>query len=91
GLRASEVVYDRAYSVFARRPADAWDWGALLDGATRLHLSGITPALGHNTASAAIAAAEAAVAKGIPVSFDGNYRAKLWESWDSDPKAVLTR
>ncbi|NWM98582.1 sugar kinase, partial [Escherichia coli] len=30
GLRASEVVYDRAYSVFARRPADAWDWGALL-------------------------------------------------------------
>lgn len=91
GLRASEVVYDRAHSVFADRAADAWDWDALLDGVTRLHLSGITPALGHNTASAAMAAAEAAGAKGIPVSFDGNYRAKLWESWDSDPKAVLTR
>lgn len=91
GLRASEVVYDRAHSVFATRPASSWDWDRLLDGATRLHLSGITPALGHNTAEAAIAAAEAASAKGIPISFDGNYRAKLWEAWDSDPRAVLTR
>src|SRR5690606_255029 len=81
GLRASEVVYDRAHSVFATRAADAWDWDAALDGATRLHLSGITPALGPNSAAAAIAAAEAAGARGIPVSFDGNYRAKLWEAW----------
>lgn len=91
GLRASEVVYDRAHSVFAERPADSWDWPALLEGATRLHLSGITPALGENTAAAALAAAEAATARGIPVSFDGNYRAKLWEAWDSDPRAILTR
>jgi len=91
GLRASEVVYDRAHSVFATRSADAWDWDKALNGATRLHLSGITPALGHNTATAAIAAAEAAAARGIPVSFDGNYRAKLWDAWDSDPKKVLTR
>lgn len=91
GLRASEVVYDRAGSVFANRAASAWDWDTLLAGATRLHLSGITPALGHNTADAAIAAGEAASARGIPVSFDGNYRAKLWETWDSDPKSVLTK
>lgn len=91
GLRASEVVYDRAHSVFADRPADAWDWDAALDGATRLHLSGITPALGRNTAAAAIAAAEAAADRGIPVSFDGNYRARLWEAWDSDPRSVLTQ
>ncbi len=91
GLRASEVVYDRTHSVFADRDAAAWDWNAALDGCSRLHLSGITPALGPNTASAAIAAAEAAGAKGIPVSFDGNYRAKLWEAWDSDPRSVLTR
>jgi 2-dehydro-3-deoxygluconokinase len=90
GLRASEVVYDRAHSVFADRAADSWDWDAALAGATRLHLSGITPALGPNSAAAAIAAAEAASARGIPVSFDGNYRARLWEAWDSDPKSVLT-
>ncbi len=27
----------------------------------------------------------------IPISFDGNYRARLWESWDSDPRSVLTK
>jgi 2-dehydro-3-deoxygluconokinase len=91
GLRASEIVYDRAGSSFAAAPADAFDWPRVLDGATRLHLSGITPALGPVSAAAAIAAAEAAGAAGVPVSFDGNYRAKLWEAWDSDPRSVLTR
>lgn len=91
GLRASEIVYDRAHSAFAEALADAVDWPTLLKGAHRLHLSGITPALGPASAAAAIAAAEAATALGVPVSFDGNYRARLWESWDSDPKAVLTR
>lgn len=91
GLRASEVVYDRAHSSFADAPADLFDWDRLLAGASRLHLSGITPALGPATADAAIAAAEAAKALGVPVSFDGNYRARLWESWDSDPRAVLTQ
>jgi 2-dehydro-3-deoxygluconokinase len=91
GLRASEIVYDRSGSSFASAPADAFDWPALLEGASRLHMSGITPALGPAGAAAAIAAAEAASAAGVPVSFDGNYRARLWEAWDSDPKSVLTR
>ncbi|WP_184202514.1 sugar kinase [Polymorphobacter multimanifer] len=89
GLRASEIVYDRAHSSFATAPADAFDWPALLAGAGRLHLSGITPALGPVAARAALAAAQAATALGVPVSFDGNYRARLWEAWDSDPRAIL--
>jgi 2-dehydro-3-deoxygluconokinase len=91
GLRASEIVYDRAHSSFATAPADAFDWPAILKGAARLHLSGITPALGPVAAASAIAAAEAASALGVPVSFDGNYRARLWEAWDSDPRSILTR
>ncbi len=91
GLRASDIVYDRAGSSFATTPASAWDWDRLLDGCTRLHLSGITPALGAETANAAIAAAQAARAKGLTVSFDGNYRARLWEAWDSDPRGVLNK
>lgn len=91
GLRASDIVYDRAGSSFATAPADSWDWDQLLDGCTRLHLSGITPALGQESANAAIAAAEAARAKGLTISFDGNYRARLWEAWDSDPRSVLTK
>ena len=91
GMRATDVVYDRAGSSFAEAPASAWDWDRLLAGADRLHLSGITPALGPIPAEAAIAAAEAATARGVPVSFDGNYRARLWERWDSDPRGVLNR
>ncbi|UUL81711.1 sugar kinase [Sphingomonas qomolangmaensis] len=90
GLRASEVIYDRAYSAFALRGAEDWDWERLLDGCDALHLSGITPALGPNTAAAALAAARAAKARGMRLSFDGNYRARLWEAWDSDPRGVLT-
>ncbi|MGN6622466.1 MAG: sugar kinase [Sphingomonas sp.] len=91
GLRATDVTYDRAGSVFAEAPAETWDWARLLDGVDRLHLSGITPALGPVPAAAAIAAAEAAADRGIPISFDGNYRARLWEAWDSDPRGILTR
>lgn len=90
GLRASDIVYDRAGSSFATAPADAFDWRSILDGAAMLHLSGITPALGPATAAAAIAAATTAKEMGVPISFDGNYRARLWESWDSNPRAVLT-
>lgn len=90
GMRATEVVYDRAHSAFAEAPADAWDWDALLAGVDRLHLSGITPALGPVPAQSARMAAEAATARGIAVSFDGNWRGKLWERWDSDPRAILT-
>jgi 2-dehydro-3-deoxygluconokinase len=91
GLRPSDIVYDREGSSFALAGPGDFDWDVLLAGADLLHLSGITPALGKNSAEAAIAAAEAARAKGLLVSFDGNYRARLWEKWDSDPKAVLNR
>jgi 2-dehydro-3-deoxygluconokinase len=90
GLRSSEIVYDRAGSSFAASEAADYDWDALLDGAGLLHLSGITPALGPRSAEAVLAAARAAKRLGVPVSFDGNYRAMLWEAWDSDPRAILS-
>lgn len=90
GLRATDVVYDRAHSAFADAPTDAWDWDTLLAGADRLHLSGITPALGPGPAAHALAAARAARARGVAVSFDGNFRARLWARWNGDPRAILT-
>ena len=59
---------------------------ALLHGAQWLHLSGVSPALGPEAAQATLDAARAAVALGIKVSFDGNFRPKLWERWDGDAK-----
>jgi 2-dehydro-3-deoxygluconokinase len=91
GLRASEIVYDREASSFARVRAGDFDWDRLLDGVDLLHMSGITPALGPQSAEAAVTAAEAAERLGVTISFDGNYRAQLWERWESNPREILTR
>lgn len=90
GLRPSDIVYDRAGSAFALSDEGDFHWDAAFEGATHLHLSGITPALGPKSAAAAIAAAKAAKARGMTLIFDGNYRARLWEAWDSDSRGILT-
>ena len=90
GLRASAISYDRAGSTFANSQASDFDFATALEGASLLHLSGITPALGPGSAQAAMAAAHAARDAGVPISFDGNFRPQLWAAWDSDPKAILT-
>jgi 2-dehydro-3-deoxygluconokinase len=89
GLRPSSIVYDREGSSFALAGSEDFDWDRMLDGAGLLHLSGITPALGPRSAEAALAAADAARSRGVKLSFDGNYRAQLWQRWDSDPKRIL--
>lgn len=89
GLRPSEVLYDRAGSAFATTPAQTYDWPRLLQHARLFHVSGVTPALGRATADAAIDAARTAREAGALVSFDGNFRAKLWAAWEGDPAAIL--
>lgn len=75
--RASQVIYDRAGSAAARMGPDDISWGALLD--TRiLHLTGITAALGDGPYAAVAEAMRRARAAGVTVSFDVNYRGKLW-------------
>lgn len=88
-LRAPEIIYDRAGSAFATAPADAIDWSAALDGAGRLHVSGITPAVSEAGGRAAMAAVRAAAGSGVPVSFDGNYRASLWQARGDTGAAIL--
>lgn len=87
--RPSEVLYDRAGSAFALAPADFHDWDALLHGADTLHVSGVSPALGPAAAAATLRAVRMADERGVAVSFDGNYRPKLWQAWDSDAPAIL--
>ncbi|QBG86517.1 sugar kinase [Xanthomonas oryzae] len=87
--RPSEVIYDRADSAFALAPADAYDWPHLLAGVQWLHVSGVSPALGADVAQATLAAARAARAAGVKVSFDGNYRPTLWQRWQGDVRGIL--
>ena len=76
--RPSKVIYDRAGSAFATASADAFDWAHIFRGADWFHVTGITPALGANLASATIAAAKTAKEMGLCVSCDLNYRKNLW-------------
>lgn len=87
--RPSDVLYDRAGSAFVRHVEEAFDWAEMLEGVERLHLSGVTPATGPGGSAAALKAVRAAGAAGVKVSFDGNFRGKMWSEWDSDPPAVL--
>ena len=61
----------------------------MLDGFDWLHVSGVTPALGPDSAAATLAAVTRARAAGIGVSFDGNWRGRLWERWQPDPASIL--
>jgi 2-dehydro-3-deoxygluconokinase len=89
--RPSEVLYDRAGSAFVQHVDGALDWPRLLQGVEWLHLSGVTPATGPSGSAAALAAVDAAVAAGVRISFDGNFRGKLWAEWAGDPPSVLGR
>ncbi|MHA7142121.1 sugar kinase [Arthrobacter sp. CAL618] len=82
----SRAAYYRANSAGSALCSD--DLRAALEGNPRvLHLTGITPALSVSAAEATLWAAGEAKRRGILVSFDVNYRAKLWAV--SEASAVL--
>ena len=76
--RASSVLYDRANSAISTLQPGEVDWKKALDGCNVFHVSGITPALSKSCAEATLEAVKAAKAAGAKVSFDVNYRKKLW-------------
>ena len=76
--RPVRVLYDRRDSALARLTADEVDW-APVRRARLLHLSGVTAALGDNLRDVIRRAIREAAAATVPVSFDVNYRSRLWE------------
>ncbi len=76
--RPIQVIYDRADSAAAHMTVDDVDWDYLLD--TRiLHLTGITAAISDSCYEIVAEGIRRAKAAGVLVSFDVNYRAKLWD------------
>ena len=75
--RPSQVLYDRANSAASTLAPDEVDW-SILDAARHLHLSGITPALSESCRQTVLRGCEEARRRGKTVSFDVNYRARLW-------------
>lgn len=76
--RPGKVVYDRKYTSIATAGEDDFDWAAIFDGAERLHVSGITPALSPTMPAVFHRAVREARSRGVVVSCDLNYRKNLW-------------
>ncbi len=82
GLRPSVTLYDRRHSAASQMMPGEIDWKQLFqkEGVRWFHLGGIFTALSKNTAEVAAEAMKAAKAARTIVSYDLNFRSKLWSS-----------
>ncbi|MEP7105260.1 MAG: sugar kinase [Chloroflexota bacterium] len=82
--RPISVVYDRARSAIAQATPDLFDWESISD-TDFFHLSGITLGLSAGCSEIAHRALEEARRRSAVVTFDVNYRQRLWT-----PEAAAT-
>lgn len=87
--RGSKVIYDRANSAMAQIEPGMIDWNHVFEGVEWFHWTGITPAISQGAADACLEAIKVASSKGITISTDLNYRAKLWK-YGGDREAIMT-
>jgi 2-dehydro-3-deoxygluconokinase len=87
--RGSKVVYDRAYSSMATIQPGMIDWEKALENVTWFHWTGITPAISQSAADTCLEALKVASSKGIAISTDFNYRAKLWNYCDEKQRQKI--
>ena len=76
--RASSVLYDRVGSAISMIKPGEVDWAKVFTGSKHFHMSGITPALSASASEVTVEALKAAKKAGCTVSYDLNYRKKLW-------------
>jgi len=89
GVRAPVVFYNRADEAAARLAPGDFDWSAIFAGGVRwFHSGGIFAALSSTTGELIVEGMRAARAAGAVVSFDLNYREKLWSIRGGRDKAV---
>src|ERR1035438_8958297 len=89
GVRGPVVFYNRANEAAADLKPGDFDWKAIFSGGVRwFHSGGIFAALSPTTGELIIEAMQAARAAGATVSFDLNYRAKLWSISGGEERAV---
>ncbi len=75
--RPINIVYDRTASAMSLATTDLFDWNAVAD-TEFLHLTGITLALSDSCRELGRHAMELARGRGAVITFDVNYRQRLW-------------
>lgn len=89
GVRAPTVFYNRCNEAAAQLKKGDFDWEAVFAGGVRwFHSGGIFAALSPTTSDVIIEGMKAAKKAGAIVSFDLNYRAKLWNICGGHERAV---
>src|SRR5690348_3903256 len=89
GVRAPVVFYNRCNEAGALLKPGDFDWNAIFAGGVRwFHSGGIFAALSPTTGELILEGMQAAKAAGAVVSFDLNYREKLWNTWGGRERAV---
>lgn len=88
GNRASKVIYDRIDSAFANMQLQDVDIEKALEGVDIFHFSGVTLALSSELRKLTIKILEYCKKNNIMVSYDSNYRSKLW-SLEEARKVIL--
>lgn len=89
GVRAPVVFYNRCNEAAAQLKPGDFDWKQIFAGGVRwFHSGGIFAALSPTTAEVIIEGMLAAKAAGAVISFDLNYRAKLWNISGGADRAV---
>jgi 2-dehydro-3-deoxygluconokinase len=89
GVRAPVVFYNRANEAAAQLKPGDFDWNEIFRGGVRwFHSGGIFAALSPTTAELIIEGMQAAKAAGAIVSFDLNFREKLWKISGGQDRAV---
>lgn len=76
-LRSSQVIYDRMDSGFTEASVEDFNIPSILEGASVLYLTGITPALSENLMKCALEFCQKARERNISVVFDVNFRPTL--------------
>lgn len=75
--KGTQVYYDRKDTCFVKLSREQINWDYLLD--TRLlHLSGLSVPLSPSIRGILLEAIERAKAEDVPISFDMNYRSRIW-------------
>jgi 2-dehydro-3-deoxygluconokinase len=89
GVRPPVVFYNRANEAAALLQPGDFDWKAIFGAGVRwFHSGGIFAALSQTTPELIVEGMRAAKAVGAVVSFDLNYRAKLWNISGGHARAV---
>jgi 2-dehydro-3-deoxygluconokinase len=89
GVRPPVVFYNRSNEAAAQLKAGDFDWKEIFAGGVRwFHSGGIFAALSETTGELIVDGMKAAKKAGAIVSFDLNFREKLWNIWGGQKKAV---